>query len=221
MALHPHQRLKADPSIRQIRGGICVNETRTRSGLTCTIAERAVLDAARDCRDVRDVVITMDMALVGRATTLTDLERYERGHGFRSGICRFRAALPLATNRSRSPRETEMRLIWLLDAQLPAPLCNWPVHDSAGTYLGSPDLLSPELGVYGEFDGADHRDREQHRIDVDRAEALREVGLEGFTLVGADLNDRTLAVRRMHAAVERAKRRGPGTWQIPDEAPLL
>jgi hypothetical protein len=50
-----------------------------------------------------------------------------------------------------------MRLIWTLDAQLPPPLCNWPLADLARNYLGRPDLLCPELGIYGEFDGADHR----------------------------------------------------------------
>lgn len=221
VALPPRQRLQHDRALRQIRGGLCAKETHLVSGIACTTPERAVLDAIRDCRDVRSAVGVMDMAIVARVTTQERLERYQLGHGFRSGICRFREAVPLATHRSRSPKETAMRLIWILDAALPVPLSNWPVLDADGQFIGTPDLLSPELGVFGEFDGADHREREQHRVDIARAEAFRRVGLEGFTVVGADLHDRVLVVGRMRAAIARATRLGPGSWQIPDDAPVI
>lgn len=219
VALKPHQRLQRDPSIRQIRGGLCVGETRVVADIPCTTPERAVLDDVRYCHDVRSAVTVMDMALVAGVTTLDRLECYQSGHGFRAGICRFREALPLATDRSLSPMETKMRLIWIMDAHLPPPLCNWPVLDAQGRLLGRPDLLSPELGVYGEFDGALHREREQHRIDVARAEAFRRVGLEGFAVVGADLHDRRLVVTRMQAAVARAHQAAAGTWRIAAAAP--
>ena len=108
-----------------------------------------------------------------------------------------------------------MRLIWTLDARLPNPLCNWPVADLTRTYLGKPDLLSPELGVFGEFDGADHRSRSRHRIDVRREQAFRDVGLEGFTLVGDDLDHPHLAVARMQSAVRRAEKSShPRAWLL-------
>lgn len=219
VALQPQQRLQLDRAVRQIRGGLCTHETRVVSGIACTTSERAVLDAVRDCDDVRAAVGVMDMALAAGVTTRSRLDGYERGHGFRAGICRFREAAHLATERSLSPMETVMRLIWILDAGLPTPLLNWPVLDADGRFLGQPDLLSVELGVYGEFDGADHREREQHRVDVARAEAFRSVGLEGFTIVGADLRDVRLVVTRMRAAVERARAGRRGSWRVADEAP--
>jgi hypothetical protein len=110
-----------------------------------------------------------------------------------------------------------MRLIWMLDARLPRPLCNWPIADASGCWLGSPDLLCPELAVFGEYDGADHRGQRQHRTDVSRDDLFRRTGLEGFGLVGADLHDIPLAVERMHAAVQRAREADrPRTWLLKD-----
>jgi hypothetical protein len=105
--------------------------------------------------------------------------------------------------------------VWQLDAGLPRPRMNWPVSDDAGRYLGKPDLLCTELGVYGEYDGADHRSRRRHRVDVRRHDDFRRVGLEGFVVVGEDLRETRLVVDRMQAAVRRAARSGiERTWRI-------
>ena len=98
-----------------------------------------------------------------------------------------------------------MRIIWVLDAELPPPLCNRAVFNRDGRLLGYPDLFDPIAGVVGEYAGADHRDPERHRADVAREELFRDHGLEFFTVVGEDLNVLERVVRRMHAARTRAK----------------
>ncbi|WP_457109696.1 hypothetical protein [Marmoricola sp. URHA0025 HA25] len=114
-----------------------------------------------------------------------------------------------------SPNETRLRLIWRLDAGLPPPRCNWPVADDDGSFIGRPDLLSEDLAVVGEYDGAEHRTRDRHRVDVRRDDLFRRCGLEPFRVVGADLDDVALVVDRIRAAVRRAADSAtPRTWRI-------
>ena len=99
--------------------------------------------------------------------------------------------------------ESRLRLIWVLDAGWAAPLCNRPVFGLDGRKLGTPDLLDPVAGLVAEYDGADHRSRTRHRIDVRREHAFRRAGLEYVAVVGADIADRPLVVARLEAARER------------------
>jgi hypothetical protein len=191
------------------------DEVRVLHGVRCTSALRATFDEARLSADLRDAVVAVDMAL---AAGLVELDEYCIHADVRRslpGSRRARAAGRLADPRSLSPAETRMRLIWRLDAGLPAPLCNWPIADLDGRRLGRPDLLSVELGVYGEYDGADHRSRSRHRSDVAREQGFLDAGLEGFVLVGPDLEDTDLVVDRMRAAVRRAEHNTrPRGWMI-------
>ena len=47
-----------------------------------------------------------------------------------------------------------MRLVWVLDAGLPAPLVNQHVGDERGRLLGKADIFDPVAGVFGEYDAA-------------------------------------------------------------------
>jgi hypothetical protein len=116
-----------------------------------------------------------------------------------------RAALELAEDRVLSPQETVPRLIWILDAGLPLPRCNWPVADGRGRRIGKPDLLCEEVDVAGEYDGADHRSAESQADDVSKEDRYRNAGLEAFRLVGRDLASVERVVRRMRSAVARAR----------------
>ena len=71
-------------------------------------------------------------------------------------------------------------------------LCNPTVVDDAGRFVGMPDLLEERTGLAGEFVGAVHRSRTQHRKDVARADRFRRVGLEPIEFVGADLARRAV-----------------------------
>jgi hypothetical protein len=178
--------------------------------------ERALADELEELDDPRDHVIAVDMAVAARITSLRRLRAYAlRQSRRRRGV--LEAACELAEERSDSPRESAMRLVWVLDAGLPRPVCNRIVYSVAGEVLGKPDLLDPVAGVVGEYDGAAHRDRERHRTDVGREDRFRRAGLECFTVVAGD--SRAIQVERMLAACERAaSRSAPRLWTIDPPA---
>ncbi len=129
-------------------------------------------------------------------------------------------ALDLAHELSRSPNETRMRLVWMLDAGLPAPLVNQPVWDLHGRMLGIADLFDPVAGVVGEYDGADHRLARRQARDVAREERLRRHGLEYFKVTGPDIGDHALVADRMASTRRRAAFAAPAQrrWTLTPPA---
>lgn len=215
-------RMRADPAFVVVRSDVPPEERVARHGIRCTTVVRALFDEVRRRHELRAAVAAVDMVLAARLAQRSELLEYADQRAGRPGSRLFANAVALSVERSRSPKESELRLTWVLDAGLPSPRCNWPVADASGRYIGKPDLLCVELGVYGEFDGAEHRGRERHRRDVTREDLFRRTGLEGFTVVGAEIDDTSLVVERMCAAVERARRSGvPKTWLVRrDPGPL-
>jgi len=184
-------------------------------GIPCTVPLRAVFDEVRGLEDLRERVVVIDMAVGARLIQLPVLTAYVANKAGWPHVRRALAALPLADVRSRSPQETRLRLIRVLDAGLPRPRCNWPIADAHGVFIGKPDLLCEELAVVGEFDGVEHRSRRRHQIDVRRDDRFRRAGLECFHVVGADLTEVPLVVDRIRAAVERAGTSGiPRAWRV-------
>ena len=88
-------------------------------------------------------------------------------------------------------------------------MCNVPVFDLQENLVAIVDLFDPVAGCAGEYQGADHKEGERHRRDVAREQALRDVGIECFEVVGGDLGDTDLVVKRMHAARDRSLFRAP------------
>jgi hypothetical protein len=147
----------------------------------------------------------MDMTA---AALLTSIARMRAYLDARTGWRRARLvarALELASEHSRSPNETRTRLIYELEAGLPRPLVNREVWSRDGRLLGIADLLDPEAGLVGEFDGADHRSARRHTDDIRREEAFRRHGLEMFRVTGLDLRDPARVVERIHVHRARAR----------------
>jgi hypothetical protein len=213
LVVPPGVALRAAPGIQVHRERIADVEISMVCGIPVAIAERAAFDAAKWEVDVRARVAVLDMALAAGAIRLGTFQAYVNSRKGLRGAGRVAEALVLCDGRSMSPKETALRLIWVLDALLPAPRCNWPVADERGAFIGRPDLLSNELAVIGEFDGAHHRQRDRQRDDVRRDDAFRAAGLEPFRIVGAYLSDVRLVLRRIEAAVQRARTSTvPRTW---------
>jgi hypothetical protein len=214
--------LRGAPGIAVMRERLEPDEVEILHGVRCVTPMRAVFDEARRALSLREAVVVIDMAASARIVTLAGLATYLAGRSDWRNASQVRAALPLSSDRSRSPAESRMRLIWVLDAGCPAPLCNWPIADPEGRRLGRPDLLCEPLAVVGEFDGEGHRSAEEQRVDVAKEGDYRNVGLESFRVVGKDLDDVALVVSRMHDAVRRAREAGrPRRWlRRTDPGPL-
>lgn len=141
------------------------------------------------------------VAIVDRACAADLVSRAEMGAwadrlaGVR-WVTRLRTTIALADENCWSPAETAMRLCWL-DIGITKVVCNRPVFDLEGRFLGTPDLLDLDLGVAGEYDGPLHLAGHQRAKDIRREGAFRRAGLEYVEMVAADLADR--ADFRAHA----------------------
>ncbi|RNL78337.1 hypothetical protein EFL95_04320 [Nocardioides marmorisolisilvae] len=218
----PGTALRASPGIEVHRERLDPTDVTRVYGVPVTTGVRATFDAARRAAGLRNAVVAIDMAVAANVVTLPTLRAYLATMSGWTGLPQARRAAELADPRSLSPRETLLRLTWRLDAGLPEPRCNWPIANGSGRRIGRPDLLCEELGVIGEYDGADHRSQARHRDDLRRDDQFRAVGLEPFRVVGADLHDKQLVVARIRAAVERARASTTArTWLVKaDPGPL-
>lgn len=192
------------------------SEVVVRFGIPCTRQQRALFDEMRTAVDLREAVVAIDMMAAAEVTSIARMSDYLSTRERWNGVPQARAALRLASERSASPNETRMRLIWELDAELPRPLVNQPVFDLNGRLLGIADIFDPVAGVVGEFDGADHRGARRHSSDVDREAGFRDHDLEFFRVTGLDIPDRALVSRRMLSSRSRARwlAEGRRPWTI-------
>lgn len=197
--------LRRDPRAAVSRDQLAPYEHEYVAGIACTTVTRATFDEMRREGRLRPAVIAVDMAAAAGLTNVAEMTVYVVGRAAWTGVPIVRKALALATDHSRSPQETRLRLIWVLDAGLPPVLVNRAVFDLDGRLLGYPDLFDPVAGVVGEYDGADHRDRARHQADVAREDRFRNHALEYFTVVADDMQDRGRVVERMQRARARAK----------------
>lgn len=125
------------------------------------------------------------------------------------GLEQARTAADLMRTEVWSPQESRLRYCYQIDAGLPRPILNVRVFDDDGVLIGHPDLFDPEAALATEFDGAHHRDREQHRKDNIREEHFESVGV---TVVRSDSLDlrprhRRQLIHRMQDGHRRGLRR--------------
>jgi hypothetical protein len=166
--------------------------------------------------------VAADQMTHAELVTVAQMKEYAGAHPGWRGIQQARRALALCDPMARNAWETRMRLVWLLDAGLPAPLCNPPIFDHFEGLLGLPDLLDPVAGVVFEYDGAGHRRTGQHDRDNRREELFEEHGLVVARVGRADLDDRRALAERMRRTRRRGLRRDrradawtldvPSTW---------
>jgi hypothetical protein len=201
--------IRGDDSVQLLRDTLPTDEVVVRYAMPCTCVLRGLLDAMRTATDVREATVAMDMMAAAALASISRMRRFLVEHAGMKGTPQVVAALDLASEDSRSPNETRLRLIWVLDARLPTPRVNRPVFDLRGRLLGYPDLLDEEAGLVAEFDGADHRGAGRHTGDVGREDGFRRHGLEVCRVTGLDLADRGRVVARLLGARSRAR------WEPP------
>jgi hypothetical protein len=197
--------LRSDDRVQVSRAQFAAHEREVIDGVACATVTRSLYDEMVRRGQLRQAVVAVDMAAAARLISVAEMARYVSTRPAWTGVPLCRKAVALAIDHSRSPQESRMRLIWILEADLPPPLCNRAVFTRHGRLLGYPDLFDPVAGLVGEYAGADHRDPSRHRADVIREELFRDHGLECFTIVGEDLHNHRMVAERMRAARRRAK----------------
>lgn len=187
LALGRSGHIRGAPEVHLLHEPLLREEIVIVEGFPCTVAERAVFDAMRTAGSVVEAVVVFDMAAEAELTSLRRMTTYVDAHAGWRGVPLVRESLAVTSERSWSPNETRMRMVWELSAGLPRPLVNHPVFDLSGRLLGYPDLLDVESGLAGEYDGADHRRAARHSDDVGREALFRRHGLEVTRVTGPDL----------------------------------
>jgi hypothetical protein len=205
LVIGPDSRIRGDAGIVRLRERLERDDITSRYGIPCTTVERAAFDAMRLAADEREATVVPSMVTAAGRSSLVRLRAYVDRHPGWRNVGQARRALQLATEHFRSPNEVRAYLIWVLDAGLPRPWPNVEVRDLQGRLLGVADLLDDEAGLAVEFDGEDHRSKDQHTRDVRKEDAFRRVGIEVVRVTGTDLHDRPLVVDRLLAGRARAR----------------
>ncbi len=125
--------------------------------------EEILLRAARDL-GVLDLVIMLDSALRLGHIDLNRLVEIEASR--RPGSVRLRQAHSLADRRAESAGESMLRVLHEVMEVPVTPQVS--IYDNAGHLIGVVDLLVDGMPRAHEYDGAVHRGRKEHAVDLRR-----------------------------------------------------
>lgn len=196
----------------------------TVHGLRVTSALWSVAYEMRKAPSAEAAVVAFELAALHDLVSVADLCNYiESSLWVRQGVPRIRDLVPHLEENSWSPMEPVMRLTWVA-ANPRQLLANHPVFTLDGRFVGTPDLIDPEMGIFGLYDGGLHLAGDVRHADVAKEAAYRALGLEGVTMMAGDLGDRDPFVGRLREAYARAEHRpiehrrwrtDPPQWWIP------
>jgi hypothetical protein len=138
-----------------------------------------------------DVVVLLDSALRSGRVSRAHLAQVltTRRHGVR----RLRAAAAWADPRSESPFETLLRLLHVVCDVLVVP--QFELRES-GLVIARGDLRIVGHQTFHEYDGAVHRNREQHRRDLRRDRDLQQAGWTRRGYTDQDVLHRPIGILR-------------------------
>ena len=176
-----------DPLERTVVGGLAVTSPRDTL-LTCA-ADLGLLD----------LVVLADAAL-SRGVARDDLLPVRPRQ---PGGVLVRAALRLADPRAESPWESVLRMLHLT-ADVAVRAQHVVTHE--GQFVARADLWIEGTRTLPEYDGAVHRDPEQHRADLDRDRALARAGWRRNGYTAREV------VRRPHVVVRDADEALDRAW---------
>jgi len=223
LCLPPRTRRRRGPGVRPLRSHLLATDVVELDHVRVTTAVRTAFDLARTATSLSVAVTALDVLARGRPDLLDMVRGYADDRRGWLGVPRVRQALRLASDRSRSPGESALRMLWQLDAGLPPPMVNPCVLTGEGDVVAMVDLLDEASGLVGEYDGAGHREARQHALDNSREESVEGLGLTVSRVTSLDLSTyRSRTVARLQDAHRRARRsaRGPRTWwAVPGPLP--
>lgn len=155
---------------------VALLQTWRRGGLELAPVDRAVVDAARETRRLRDVRGIVLGAVADNWASVDDLDRVLTTTQ-RNGSGLTRRAIDDARRGAASPPEAE-----LVDALLG---CGEPFYVNPdllvdGRLIGSPDVYLPGLGIGGEVDSVERHEADDEGVEstYDRHERLTYCGIE-------------------------------------------
>jgi hypothetical protein len=173
-------------------------------GIPVDAPEEILLRCARDLGHL-DLVVMIDSA-VRRGDV--DSERMVRLLGsHRPGVRALGAAWAAADPRSESGGETMLRIFHTVMGVPVEPQVD--LMDDAGRLVGRADLLVTGTTNLHEYDGAGHRDKQQHRSDLRRERRLAGTPYvrRGFTLDDL-LNHAGVVMHELDRMLGRAHQQG-------------
>ena len=207
--------IRPRPGVVVQRGRLPPEDRTVARGIPVTSLGRTAFDLLR-VPDLAEAVIGGDALLHAGLVTIAALRAQLTRRAGWPGVRRARHALHLCAAGAESPMETRLRLIWVRSARS-RPVVNPAVFDRSGVFLGRPDLLDPDAGVAGEFDGAGHRDPGQHAADNRREHRLERAGLIVIRFCVDDvLNHPNRVAAEISGAIQQGERRdrSDDRWQI-------
>ncbi|GAB3137858.1 hypothetical protein [Marisediminicola antarctica] len=172
------------------------------AGLALTSPERTWCDLAGSLT-LPQLVSAGDFLLWRRkpTTSLVRLETAVAQFPGRRGPRMLRLALPLISDRSDSPPESEIRIA-ILQAGLPAPDVNEPVRNALGQFVARPDLSWRRFRVALEYEGDHHRrDRIQWAEDIRRINALQLINWIAIRAHSPDYRDPAELIHKLRTAL--------------------
>lgn len=186
------------------------------AGVAVTSPVRTAFDLARTAGGPWRAVEEVDCVVRGRDPALLGaVARYAADRSGWTGVGLARRAAAAASVHTLSRGESWVRMVWTELARLPPPLLNVPVHDHDGHHLGTPDLLDPDVGLVGEYDGAGHRTAHQQHADAVRAELLVGAGLVLVRISAVDRRSPRATAHRLLAGAAVAGRSTHRGWLLP------
>lgn len=170
-------------------------------GVPVTTPERTCFDLARRATDLRAAVTDVEAVLRSTPVDLSAVAAMASERARWLGRRQAAAALTHVVPGAESRRETALRLLWVLDAHLPAPEPNLEVFDLGGRFLGRVDLLDRDAALVGEYDGEHHAAAAQRAADEVRRERIEAAGLTVVRVTSPDLGEhRQRTVSRLRQA---------------------
>lgn len=172
-------------------------------GIPIDAPEEVLLRCARDLGQL-DLLILLDSAR--RLGHVDEVRMAQMLASSRPGVARLRAAWLHSDPEAASAGETVLRAFHLaLEIEVDSQV---RIYDDAGQFLGRVDLLVRGTTRAHEYDGAGHRETNQHRADLrrERAWAGSRYTRSGFTL-GDLVNHPAVVMDELDRVLGRSRRR--------------
>ncbi|HZK36967.1 MAG TPA: hypothetical protein VFC57_08465 [Aeromicrobium sp.] len=165
------------------RCGVPAGHRGLLEGVRIASAEWVVVELAETLTLI-DLVAVIDSALHLKHTTLKRLR--DAVVPGRRGVRVLRQALELCDGRSESRWESILRVLYQLSGIQVEPQVI--LVDKHGNFVARADLQIRGTNRLSEYDGAGHRERDQHRDDLRREKGLLRLGIERFGYTSVEIH---------------------------------